>query len=291
MFLVPSSIQFRISIKPLCRSCCSIFNVIPKFVHTSGVKVADDDYSNGKDKKMKPIKSIPKNVKNHIHSERLFNKHLFGPLLESKREKKKRLALKPNENDNQMSNVATLGYSKLRKRHESFREYEKFAAVYSNISDADTSVEMHENPLQVTAFSDDLRESTYKSAIPEETILSIDNSKYVDAPKDIKLEYISSFPLFNNETTSMNYLEHHPKSSATSSEEEKCNGIRGMISKPDKKVPSVSHILSTTMSDVSRANLARWEAQMIAKLGLEGFQQYKAREWTRVAPDRVTYKY
>ena len=40
--------------------------------------------------------------------------------------------------------------------------------------------------------------------------------------------------------------------------------------------PSVSRILRDTMSEQSKAVLARWEAEKIALLGAEGFKQYKA---------------
>ena len=41
------------------------------------------------------------------------------------------------------------------------------------------------------------------------------------------------------------------------------------------KVPSVSTILSATMSEESRLALKKWEMKKIKELGEEGFQQYK----------------
>lgn len=45
--------------------------------------------------------------------------------------------------------------------------------------------------------------------------------------------------------------------------------------------PSVSRVLSATMSEQSRATLARWEAEKIALLGLDGFKKYKAEMFSR----------
>ena len=44
------------------------------------------------------------------------------------------------------------------------------------------------------------------------------------------------------------------------------------------KLPSVTKILSDTMSEKSKLALKKWEQKMIAELGWEGFQQYKQRE-------------
>ncbi|XP_065346671.1 mitochondrial genome maintenance exonuclease 1-like [Cloeon dipterum] len=41
------------------------------------------------------------------------------------------------------------------------------------------------------------------------------------------------------------------------------------------KVPSVTKILSATMSESSKAALEKWKANLIAQLGLEGFQEYQ----------------
>jgi len=46
-------------------------------------------------------------------------------------------------------------------------------------------------------------------------------------------------------------------------------------------VPSVSKILQATMSEESKAVLARWEAMKIRELGLAGFQQLKADTFSR----------
>ena len=45
--------------------------------------------------------------------------------------------------------------------------------------------------------------------------------------------------------------------------------------------PSVSRVLAATMSAKSRATLARWEAEKIALLGLDGFKQYKDQMFSR----------
>ena len=45
--------------------------------------------------------------------------------------------------------------------------------------------------------------------------------------------------------------------------------------------PSVSRVLAATMSEQSRATLARWEAEKIALLGSDGFKKYKAELFSR----------
>lgn len=45
--------------------------------------------------------------------------------------------------------------------------------------------------------------------------------------------------------------------------------------------PSVSRVLAATMSEQSRANLARWEAEKIALLGADGFKKYKTEMFSR----------
>ena len=45
--------------------------------------------------------------------------------------------------------------------------------------------------------------------------------------------------------------------------------------------PSVSRVLAATMSEQSRATLARWEAEKIALLGPDGFKKYKAELFSR----------
>jgi len=49
----------------------------------------------------------------------------------------------------------------------------------------------------------------------------------------------------------------------------------------DPAVPSVSRILSATMSEESKAALARWEKEKIALLGLAGFKKLKADTFAR----------
>ena len=49
----------------------------------------------------------------------------------------------------------------------------------------------------------------------------------------------------------------------------------------NRSLPSVTRILSATMSEESKAVLARWEKEKIGLLGEEGFRQYKAEMFTR----------
>ena len=48
-----------------------------------------------------------------------------------------------------------------------------------------------------------------------------------------------------------------------------------------KDCPSVSRVLAATMSEQSRATLARWEAEKIALLGPDGFKKYKDEMFSR----------
>jgi hypothetical protein len=42
------------------------------------------------------------------------------------------------------------------------------------------------------------------------------------------------------------------------------------------KIPSVSKVLNVTMSEDARAALDRWQANLVAQLGEQGFQEHKA---------------
>jgi hypothetical protein len=42
------------------------------------------------------------------------------------------------------------------------------------------------------------------------------------------------------------------------------------------KIPSVTKVLNVTMSADSRAALDRWQANLVAQLGEQGFQEHKA---------------
>jgi len=77
------------------------------------------------------------------------------------------------------------------------------------------------------------------------------------------------FPIFNTEreVLSPGELSSH--------------GILKHKYKHDHTIPSVSKILSATMSEKSREALARWEKEKIALLGLEGFKKLKSDTFAR----------
>ena len=58
-------------------------------------------------------------------------------------------------------------------------------------------------------------------------------------------------------------------------------GILRIPHQSSPSLPSVTRILSATMSKESKAVLARWEKEKIAMLGLEGFKKYKAEMFSR----------
>ncbi|XP_051157204.1 mitochondrial genome maintenance exonuclease 1-like [Leptopilina boulardi] len=56
------------------------------------------------------------------------------------------------------------------------------------------------------------------------------------------------------------------------------NGIISLSAKTEssnKNLPSVTRILSATMSETAKKTLERWKAEMIEKLGIDGFNEYQ----------------
>lgn len=56
------------------------------------------------------------------------------------------------------------------------------------------------------------------------------------------------------------------------------NGIISLSAKTEssnKNLPSVTRILSATMSEAAKKTLERWKAEMIEKLGIDGFNEYQ----------------
>ena len=76
-------------------------------------------------------------------------------------------------------------------------------------------------------------------------------------------------PLFNSSRASPSSAYAEPPS------------ILRIAHESNRSLPSVTRILSATMSEESKAVLARWEKEKIGLLGEEGFRQYKAEMFSR----------
>ena len=101
------------------------------------------------------------------------------------------------------------------------------------------------------------------NSIVTPSLLCVDNSNFPDVPNEIDLTSLRNYPLFNEDNRPCN---NSPPGRAISV------SYRGA---GERRLPSVSKILNDTMSTASRAALLKWEAKMIAKLGQQGFQDYK----------------
>ena len=93
---------------------------------------------------------------------------------------------------------------------------------------------------------------------------SINNINFEDENKKVRIS-----PLLNSSRAS---------SSSTFPE---APSILRIAHESNKSLPSVTRILSATMSEESKAVLARWEKEKIGLLGEEGFRQYKAEMFSR----------
>ncbi|XP_018023612.1 uncharacterized protein LOC108679495 [Hyalella azteca] len=292
---------------------------------------------------------LDKKMKSELHSIRVFNRLVFGPLLETKKQKIKRLKNKDNEFTNLNSICSPMKHDNW--YHEHREDYERFAAIYSgNVPTAKHNGSKHSGSENVNSTrislgkktSCDIEKNVVKASIKsvnkksavelahlavdclsrnsipktdESTIIEpknspfnketfegeinseiihVKNSVYFPTTTTIDINSLLSFPLFYSDRTEShlaavnNVIRSIPLNSGNAIDAiQTCrhptgakfhtmvNGSFAGAPQPYKKVPSVSHILSSTMSDASLAILAKWEAQMIAKLGVQGFQDYK----------------
>ena len=90
------------------------------------------------------------------------------------------------------------------------------------------------------------------------------NSTWKDAPEEIDLSKITSFPLFNTDI-SLN-------SNKVSVEDIKSIGI---FEDGYKSLPSVKKILNETMPESSKIALETWKKKMILQLGESGFEEHQ----------------
>jgi len=91
-------------------------------------------------------------------------------------------------------------------------------------------------------------------------------------PKDLKAVSLIDFPILNP------WREEELKNRMLETEEEflaKREKVLENASLPASKFPSVTKILQTSMSEQGKANLERWKAGMVKKLGEVGFIQYQ----------------
>jgi hypothetical protein len=88
------------------------------------------------------------------------------------------------------------------------------------------------------------------------TNFQADNEKPCKEPKstDVPLQNILNFPMVSNKSSS-----------------EVADQPLGFW-----KIPSVSKVLNVTMPEDARAALDRWQANLVAQLGEQGFQEHKA---------------
>ena len=102
-----------------------------------------------------------------------------------------------------------------------------------------------------------------------------------DPPKRITVEesYLSDTHSQKPDETKMGKLFNSARLSAPLSGESP--SVLRVPHQYDEALPSVTRILSATMSEESKAVLARWEKEKIAVLGPEGFKKYKAEMFSR----------
>jgi ATP-dependent exoDNAse (exonuclease V) beta subunit len=172
----------------------------------------------------------------------------FGPCLSSSVYKNKQIADKVGYNSSDSGNIE-----------------QNVKDVKVNIIDSDEQITAAELPMETK----DGREKMIQNIARSVPLLNESPIETKDDRESIS-QTIASVPLLN-ESRPIAFAE----TISDSDEIYKLAHIR------DPSMPSVSRILSATMSEESKAALARWEKEKIAVLGLAGFKQMKADTFAR----------
>ena len=192
------------------------------------------------------------------------NKSLFGGLLETRREKRKRqlknVPIKQLPNEGLMSSEI-YWFSGARERNDKSapRKIPNYECSKSNFKqnsmDNVRKRSFQKNPTEVNQSVSLKNNVTSNNSNFEETVKKMDG---LELP-DIIIRHIPTFPLQNK----MEKIERPDEHKDIQSPNQ------------DFTFPSVTKILSATLSDYSRAALNRWQQKMILELGEEGFQAYQ----------------
>jgi len=224
---------------------------------------------------------------------------LFGPLVETKAQKKKRLKLerkgkipceKSNTINTELSWVMENARNKLKKitiatesRNEQLkdknqRSMKKFSEMEVNVStDQATKSLSHSESNQVAKETELGHSTTLNSSTQNsESEIALSNSSVSDNEiavtkyksfnferlPDIIIKNLPSFPIMGNK-------QEFPTQST------EVFSISGRDDLETIKFPSVTKILTQTMSPESKLALEAWKERMIKKLGQEGFEMHQ----------------
>jgi len=222
---------------------------------------------------------------------------LFGPLVETRAQKKKRLKLerkgkipceKSNTINTELSWVMENARNKLKKitiatesRNEQLkdknqRSMKKFSEMEVNIStDQATKSLSHSESNQVAKETELVHSITLKSSTQNsESEIALSDSSVSDNENavtksfnferlpDIIIKNLPSFPIMGNK-------QELPTQST------EVLSISGRDDLETIKFPSVTKILTQTMSPESKLALEAWKERMIKKLGQEGFELHQ----------------
>ena len=301
MDLVYSNKLFRQMCRHVYFSRCTIplWNCAKKYCSAFDEKVCKNEKASLK-RKPSPIKT-PQDLaqlrtkKMHPRPRKMMDTFFYGRILNSG----KVVNIQQNKNETNFIHFDSSDTSKSSAHASINKDYEKFAKIYSenyvgyktkfsktinnNISQCYSSISSKKKTL--LELENKCYDNEDSECITKDNKIEIDNSKYTDVPQTIDLNALSNYPLFK----SVNCVKQlYTKSEASNSilsrtTNDTCSSItssKGIISiayngPEHMSLPSVGKILSETMSEESRAALQKWETKMIAKLGVQGFFDYK----------------
>ena len=140
-------------------------------------------------------------------------------------------------------------------------------------------VEERINLKHLEEFGPILKANVYKSYKPKTNKIILTKNKLEEEASVTSNNVIIDSTESNN--TKVTPIFNDSRSPSLVPLQENIAGIMKLPYEYCPSSPSVSKILSTTMSEESKAVLARWEKEKIALLGLEGFQKFKTAMFSR----------
>ncbi|KYN13820.1 Uncharacterized protein C20orf72 [Trachymyrmex cornetzi] len=204
-------------------------------------------------------------------------KSLFGSLAETKTQKKKRLKLekkgkipceKLNMTDTELFWVMENTRNKFKKITSTTQSRKE------QLNDKDQSSVKKVSEMEINNSIDQTTERllhSESSQVAKETELEFTNTtcNFSTKNSDNKVE-LSNSNVSNNENTATKYIKQDFPTQSTD-----ILSISGKDDLKTLKFPSVTKILTQTMSPESKLALEAWKERMIKKLGQEGFEIHK----------------
>ncbi|KAK3866389.1 hypothetical protein Pcinc_028077 [Petrolisthes cinctipes] len=195
------------------------------------------------------------------------NKRLFGPLLETAQEKRRRMKMEKKTNVGQKGS----GAGKLSKSTKAGKASELRAnpLIYRSENAHLVGFVPGDKTRQLSRLVKHVPTVVLKFSQPGDD--DKDFAANSPVPKSININTLLNFPLYRNTLS----ISHSSKTNSQSTDTKPNISTIGIFDGGYQKLPSVRKILDATMPAANRIALEKWKVKMIKQLGEEGFEQYR----------------